>query len=136
MAQVIQDQIKVMQDMLKNVEHITIAELEKNPNALAEMNREQLMSGINADGGSMPNYAASSKKSGKINLLDKGPFQAGIKPMFDDQGMDMISTDSKTSFLNPFRQVINTLGLTPDNIDQWITNAIPKIQDTLKKLLK
>lgn len=135
MAKVIQDQIKVLENMLKNVEQITINELEKNPNVLAEMNRDQLMSGVNADGGSMPNYAESNKKSGKINLFLKGDFQRGITPMFDDQGMDMISTDGKASFLDPFRKVINTLGLTDANKDKWINNAIPKIQDTLKKLL-
>ena len=120
---------------MKNIEQITIAELERNPQRLVQMNRDQLMNGVTADGGSMPNYAPSSKKAGKINLFDKGDFQRGIEPIFGNDGVDMISADSKSWFLDPFRSTINTLGLTQDNIDKWLTNAIPKIQDTLKKLL-
>lgn len=135
MAKVIQDQISNLQNMLKNIEPITIKELERNPQRLVQMNRDQLMNGVTADGGSMPNYAASNKKTGKINLFDEGDFQRGIEPLFSDSGVDMISADSKAWFLDPFRDTINTLGLTPDNIDKWLNNAIPKIQDTLKKLL-
>ena len=134
MSKAIQETIGRLQSMVKNVEQIAIDELKKNPNVLAEMNREQLMSGINADGGSMPNYAASSKKSGKITLFDKGPFQQGITPMFDDQGMDMTSTDSKVSFLDPFRKVINTLGLIGSNVDKWLNSAKPNIIKRLKEL--
>ena len=135
MAKVIQDQILKLKSMLKNVDQITIRELERNPQRLVQMNRAQLMQGINADGGSMPNYAASNKKkSGKINLFDKGDFQRGITTMFDDQGLDMTSTDDKSWFLDPFRKVINTLGLTDGNIDKWLNNAIPNIIKKLKTL--
>ncbi len=135
MAKVIQDQILKLKSMLKNVDQITIRELERNPQRLVQMNRAQLMQGINADGGSMPNYAASNKKkSGKINLFDKGDFQRGITTMFDDQGLDMTSADDKSWFLDPFRKVINTLGLTDGNIDKWLNNAIPNIIKKLKTL--
>lgn len=134
MSEAIQGTIKQLQNMVKNVEQITIRELERNPQRLAQMNREQLLSGIDADGGNMPTYAASSKKSGKINLFDQGDFHRGIKPMFDNEGAEMISTDDKAWFLDPFRDTINSLGLTDVNINTWLKNAIPNVIKKLKTL--
>ena len=67
-------------------------------------------------------------------MFDKGDFQRGIEPLFSDDGVDMISADSKAWFLDPFRKVINTLGLTDANKDKWLTNAIPNIIKRLKEL--
>ena len=136
MSDAIQGAISRLKKLRDSVEQIAITELEKNPSNLVKMNREQLMNGIDADGGDMPNYADSNKKkSGKINLFDTGDFQRGIEPIFSDDGVDMISADSKAWFLDPFREVINTLGLTDENIDKWLKKAIPNIQKTIKKAL-
>ena len=96
---------------------------------IAELNKEQLMIGIDAEGKDMPDYIEGSLfGTGKINLKDTGDFHAGIQPLFDDLGIEMWSTDEKTRFLEP---MYDALGLTQeskkmlrDKMKQGIINSI------------
>ena len=78
--------IKRLENWISKVEEITIDEIKKESALIEQLNRNQLMSGINADGGDMPKYKQGSKQPqapGKIKLFDTGAFQRGIKASFD-----------------------------------------------------
>lgn len=129
--------IKRLENWISKVEEITIDEIKKESALIEQLNRNQLMSGINADGGDMPKYKQGSKQPqapGKIKLFDTGAFQRGIKASFDNEGIDMNSTDFKNAFLNPYRKAIETLGLTDNSIEELQEKILPRIIKRLKAI--
>ncbi|MCH2217511.1 MAG: hypothetical protein MK076_05445 [Flavobacteriales bacterium] len=118
-----------------SVEKITIEEIRKESKLISDLNRDQLMKGIDAFGNPTPEYSESSKKKGKrgrIKFFDTGDYQKAIKPVFDNEGIDIESTDFKNAFLNPYKKVIETLGLTNESIIQLQNKILPRIIKRLR----
>lgn len=129
---IIGDTINRIQKMLNSVDDIAKEAFKQETSLMSELNRGQLDEGVDALGNNMPNYASSNKKSGKINLFDKGDFHQGFKPLFDDEGVDMTSTDRKVSFLDP--KYNTALGINEASQEVLIDKVIPVIQTELIKL--
>lgn len=125
-------------ELIRNsIESIIREEVINNQEFIADLNREQLMNGIKGDGSDMPLYSAKSKQPnapGKIVLFEFGDFHAGINPLFEDEGFEMISTDSKTEILTE-RYGESILDLTQESIDKLKDRIRPNIIIKLKELL-
>ncbi len=71
---------------------------------LADINRERLKEGLNADNEAMPLYSKRSveefgKTPGPIRLLDTGAFQAGITSIREGDNIVTQSSDDKNELL-------------------------------------
>lgn len=73
---------------------------------VADQNRRQLSQGKKADNSSMPDYVPNSDKSGSIKLFDTGEFYESIEAIFDEEGIDLVSTDPKSVFFEKYGQVL------------------------------
>ena len=111
----------------KNIQSIAISELKKESELLSQVNRDQLDVGTTSTGDPMPSYVDSSR--GGIRLHDTGDWWAGIKPVFDSDGLDMTSTDYKTSFLD--KKYPLALG-----VRQSIGKILPKIKPKIVVIVK
>lgn len=103
--------------LVRNIKPIIRKELIAEQKFIADLNRQQLNSGEDADGQPMPTYVPDSiqpSAPGRITLFDTGQFQDGIEPLFEDDYFEMISTDEKAAFLQP---KYNALGLSPESIE-------------------
>lgn len=72
--------------------------------AMADLNAEQINSGMKADGSQMPDYSFRSvfqygKPPGPIRLRDKGNWQAGLRVTVVGDNVVFDSTDSKDRML-------------------------------------
>jgi hypothetical protein len=133
---------KVLRDKLKsidsNIEKIAISVYAAHESNIADLNKEQLMDGIDANGRDMPSYVANSRSRyapSKIKLRDTGRFQEGIKADANSKSIDITSTDPKVRFLENYRGKNITLGLTPKSIMLLNLKVLPKIQAEIKRLL-
>lgn len=125
-----------LQSIVDSIENIIREEVIKEQSFIAELNREQLMNGIKGDGSDMPLYSPRSKQPnapGKIVLFDLGDFHAGINPLFEEEGFEMISTDSKTEILKE-KYEESILDLTQESIDKLKERIRPNIIERLKQL--
>lgn len=119
--------------ILSSIKRIIEEEAVKQQSFIADLNRQQLLSGKKADGKNMPNYAASSKKSGKITLFERGDLHEGIEPMFIDGGFDNISTDEKFDFLKI--KFPESFGLNLDSQKKLRARMMPNIIKRVRELL-
>ena len=132
MADAIENAIKRIKKIQNSVEQIAIEEFKKEDALMSDLNRSQLLSGTDALGNPMPNYVSTSRKRGRTNLFDEGDYHQGIKPLFDDVGINMISTDRKFAFLDP--KYNTALGINENSQQILIEKTKPKIIDRLKKI--
>jgi hypothetical protein len=139
---IIKDLANDLTFIVKNIEDIAIDQYEEKSNEISNLNKEQLLNKKDAQGNPTPNYSPNNKKKrGKLNFYDKGNFQQGIKPLFEKDGIDVISTDFKNSFLNPYKHkpsnsIVDTLGLSPSSIETLNAEVSEEIIKAIKQLLK
>jgi len=100
-------------------------------------NKAQLFSGKRADGSSLPLYAPSSKKKGKIKLYDQGYFYNGFHIVrtgsFD---ITISSSDFKTPFLVKIYGE-DIFGLSKDALGKFSKDKLlPILRDKVKNALK
>jgi len=103
---------------------------------IADLNREQLMEGKKGDGSDMPNYAPNSKQPsspGLITLFDTGDFHESIKPVFEDEGIDLVGLDFKTPFL--VAKFGNILDLDSERREKLKERLLFRVKIRLKELL-
>jgi len=130
----IEKTIKRVKNIQSSIEKIAKEEIEKQAGLIERLNRSRLAKGIDAEGNATPKYAANSKAPkapGNIKFLDSGDFYADIQAKFDNAGL---TVDSSKFFLDPFRGTVETLGLSPDDIEKLINVVIPKIVKRIKAL--
>lgn len=133
----IEETISRIENMIRMAPIIAVEEFKKEADLMAQLNRDQLMSGTDALGNSTPTYVSNSKAPqapGKIKFFDKGDFQQGIKSLFSSEGIEMTSTDFKNKFLNPYKKVVETLGLSPRSVEEVQIVVLPRIINRLRKL--
>lgn len=87
-----------------NTDAIAVDTMEESKEVLADLNAEQINTGLKADGTEMPEYSFRSvfqygKQPGPIRLRDTGAWQAGIYVNVDGQSVNFSSTDSKDKML-------------------------------------
>ncbi|MDC3237436.1 hypothetical protein OAT93_01745 [bacterium] len=126
--------ISRLERMKKGVLKVSIQEFKEESQLLGDLNRSQLNEGLDANGKPTPNYAESSKKSGRIRFKDTGKYTEGIKPLFEGDGFQMTSTDEKRAFLNPWKKVVETLGVTVKNLYLVLVKIKPRIVNKLLRL--
>ena len=132
MADAIENAIKRIKKIRNSVEQIAIEEFKKESVLMSDLNRNQLLSGTDALGQPMPNYVSISRKRGRTTLFDEGDYHMGIKPLFDNEGVNMISTDRKFAFLDP--KYNTALGINENSQQILIEKTKPKIIDRLRKI--
>ena len=88
----IEETISELTRIKNTAEKVMIEETKKESKLMSDLNIDQLMSGVDAVGKNMPDYAGTSKKSGKIRLFDTGKYQEGIHPLFSNSGFDMTTS--------------------------------------------
>jgi len=123
---IILDQAKKLERVIIRIDTLVQREGAKHSKFIEEMNREQLLSGKKSTGEDMPDYVDNSKQPsapGKITLFDEGLFHKGISSLFDNQGIELIGTDSKTGFL--VAKYAEALGLIDTNIGRLQDRMIP-----------
>ncbi len=121
--------------MQSSVEGIAKEEFMKEASLFSDLNRSQLLSGTDAEGNSMIPYVQGSKAPsapGKTTLSDSGDYHRGIKPLFDNDGVNMTSTDSKLAFLDP--KYDTALGINENSQNILIEKVKPKVINRLKNL--
>lgn len=102
---------------------------------IEELNREQLIKGINADGTSTPSYVSGSKSPsapGKIKRLETGEFFDSLFAEPDKQGITIFSTDEKANFMDKWGEA---KGLTRESQDKLIERMRPRIIEEIKLML-
>ena len=134
MSSALKSSVLRLERMKKEALNISIDEFKEEDQMLGDLNRGQLSEGLDANGNPNPNYAQSSKKSGRIKFKDTGKYTSGIKPLFDTDGFEMTSTDEKRAFLNPWKKVVETLGLTIKNLSLVLIKIKPRIVSELLRL--
>jgi hypothetical protein len=110
---------------------------------MADLNREQLNDGIKSDGTPItpaykPRTIEIKKRKGqpynKVTLLDKGPFQAGIKASKKMGVFELESTDSKEEDLKEkYSEEIE--GLTEENLAKVSKAMLPSLIRQTKNYL-
>lgn len=133
---IITDAITKLKTVISTIDKIVREELVKERKLIAQMNREQLLSGKKASGENMPSYVLNSRSPsspGLIKLFDEGLFQDGIEPMFDNQGIELVGTERKTGFL--IAKYGEILGLTDKNIKRLQKVLLPKVITRIKLIL-
>lgn len=121
--------------MQSSVDGIAKEEFMKESALFSELNREQLLSGTDAEGQSMIPYVAGSRAPsapGKTTLKDSGDYHRGIKTLFDSGGVNMTSTDSKFAFLDP--KYDTALGINENSQNILIEKVKPKVINRLKNI--
>lgn len=104
---------------------------------LSDYNRDQLMSGKDSKGNSLPNYSPASvnsfgKPPGPIKLYDTGDFQKSIKPNFGNEAFEMTATDEKTAMLQ-YDYGEEILGVDQNNLDELADDVSGQVVFELKK---
>lgn len=119
-----------------NLDSIIEQELVKLEPDMEELNREQLRQGKNASGGNNPKYKPSTGKKGKIKFKETGTFYKSLKADVRGSTIDIVSTDPKSKWLNPWKGVLTTIGLSPlsmSKLSAMLTKAMEiRIQNTFK----
>lgn len=128
----IKEVIDRLTKMKTSVTNIAKEEFTKEAALFSDLNRAQLNSGTDALGNDMPTYSASNKKTGKLDLFLSGDYHQGIKPLFESDGIDMISTDSKFAFLDP--KYNTALGINENSQNILIEKVTPNVIKRLKAL--
>ena len=99
--------------------------LKKHEKELSKLNTEQLDDGVNQEGGSLPNYALSTKKfraklglkTSPMDLKVTGLYHKSIKPNISSKDFKMISEGVEYSkYLKKF----NPEGLTDESLQEFI----------------
>lgn len=78
--------------------------MQESAEKLADLNAEQINTGLKADGSTMPDYSFRSvfqygKQPGPIKLRDKGDWQAGLYVKVEGSAVVFGSTDPKDDML-------------------------------------
>ncbi len=134
MANAIEKTIARIKKIQSTIEQIAKEEIEKQAGLIERLNRSRLAKGIDAEGNATPKYVANSKAPkapGNMKFFDTGDWYADIEAKFNTAGL---TVESSKFFLDPFRQSIELLGLSPDNINELIGVVIPKIVRRIKAL--
>jgi hypothetical protein len=95
--------------MLNRFEVVDVVDISKkaiegSADLMADLNAEQINTGLKADGSEMPDYSLRSviqynKPAGPIRLRDKGNWQKGIYVKSDGETVKYLNTDSKDQML-------------------------------------
>lgn len=136
MNTIILEKAQKLETVIRTIDRIVRDVIMKDQKWIAEANRKQLLAGKKATGVNMPSYVPGSIQPmapGPIKLFEFGPFQEGIEPMFDDQGIELIGTEEKTGFLTAKYGEI--LGLTDKNIRELQKRSLPKILRKIEAIL-
>ena len=85
-------------------EKTAVEALQQSEEVMANLNAEQINTGLKADGTEMPDYSFRSvfqygKPPGPIRLRDTGNWQAGLYVKATSSGVEYGSTDSKDQIL-------------------------------------
>lgn len=111
--------------------------MQESEEALADLNAEQINTGLKSDGSEMPDYSFRSvfqygKQPGPIRLRDKGAWQAGLYAKVQGDKVVFESSDSKDKMLTD-RYGDQIKGLS----DKFKNEAIrEKIRPTFKKKIE
>lgn len=128
----IEKRLVKVEKIRNGIKNIIREEAIKQRDFIAQLNRDQLLAGKRADGRDMPEYAASSQKSGKITLFDEGDFHAGIDAVFEDDFFNVVGTDFKTGFL--IAKFEESLGLNKESLNRLRSRMLPNIIKRIKEL--
>ncbi len=87
-----------------DTEKIVIETMQESSDTLADLNAEQINTGLKADGSEMPEYSFRSvfqygKQPGPMRLRDTGAWQAGIYAKVQGDKVVFDSTDGKDQML-------------------------------------
>ena len=123
--------------------------LKDDPNAITDLNKQQLLRGEMGDGTPTPShtfgaisrvYVGMKLDIGRINasilprmnFFNEGRFYRGFKVLFRKNDFSMYSTDSKSSELQD-RYGSHMFGLQESSINELIEQKRPVIQTNFKK---
>lgn len=128
-----------------DTDKIVIEALTESADALADLNAEQINTGLKADGSEMPDYSFRSvfqygKPPGPIRLRDTGAWQAGIYVKVEGDKVVFNNTDGKDQMLTD-RYGENIKGLSEKYKAEGIREKVKpvfkeKIQEATKLLMK
>lgn len=125
------------------IERLATEYIRLNLDKLEQYNREQLMQGQTASGGSLPHYSERSvrefgKPRGAIRLKDTGDFHKSITAKLQARTININATDFKTKMLQDrYDKYGGILGVTDANksdFAQGIKSHL--IEEIPKQLLK
>lgn len=116
---------------------ISLKAVEESTEQMANLNAEQINTGVKADGTEMPDYSLRSvvqygKPYGPIRLRDTGAWQAGIYVRASGDAVTFSSTDNKNSMLEE-RYGEDILGLSEKYKSEAIREAV---QPAFSKLIE
>lgn len=128
-----------------DTDKIVIETMQESSDTLADLNAEQINTGLKADGSEMPEYSFRSvfqyeKPPGPIRLRDTGAWQAGLYAKVQGDKVVFESTDGKDQMLtNRYRESIK--GLSEKYKAEGIREKVKpvfkeKIQEATKLLMK
>jgi len=115
----------------------------KHSNEIVDMNRKQMLQGINSEGemmqqGYSPGYAKLRKKKGlQIGFVDMkftGKFQDSLKGVKNPKGLDLKSNVDYEKYLRDDKYG-TAIGLTEENADVIEEKLIKELAPKLKKYL-
>lgn len=128
-----------------DTDKIVIEALTESADALADLNAEQINTGLKADGSEMPDYSFRSvfqygKPPGPIRLRDTGAWQAGIYVKVEGDKVVFNNTDGKDQMLTD-KYGENIKGLSEKYKAEGIREKVKpvfkeKIQEATKLLMK
>jgi len=122
-----------------NVNEIVHQTLESTKGFTADLQVEQQLKGLTADGTPMPDYSRTSVevfgKEGPIKLRDTGAFQRGIYVKAMGDKITISSTDDKTKMLEERfgKKGFSILGLNSGSRKEWKEDLQPVLIDIVKK---
>ncbi len=125
---------KKLEDFKRSLPTIVASILKDLAPQIEQMNRAQLAEGRDADGKKTPRYK-SRDKTGRIKFRDTGDYYRSINAEVRGQKLSLESQDKKEKYLNPWKGVIPTLGLSPQNMLRLQQLVDIKLSEMLNNLL-
>ena len=117
-----------------DIGNIIDQELTKLEPDIEELNREQLRQGKDASGKSTPNYKPSTGKKGKIKFRETGTFYKSLKAEVKGGIIDLDSSDPKSKWLNPWKGILTTIGLSPASMTRLGVMLTKSIEIRIKNI--
>jgi len=127
----IANDIRAFSNDLGNIIDQELTKLEPD---MEELNREQLRQGKDASGKDTPKYKKSTGKTGKIKFRDTGKFYKSLKAEVKGGVIDLDSSDPKSKWLNPWKGVLTTVGLSPISISKLSAKLTKSIEIRIQNI--
>lgn len=125
-----------IREFSNNIGNVIQQELTKLEPDIEELNREQLRQGKDASGKDNPKYKKSTGKTGNIKFHETGKFYKSLKADVRGNTIDLESTDPKAIWLNPWKGVLTTVGLSPLSMTKLGVMLTKAIEIRIKNIFK